>query len=68
MHISDLSGLLLLSSKVKIPNDTVNIELSRQSTVVLSSAITEIKFMASRSWHNCPQSINMLEEIQYMAI
>lgn len=68
MHVSDLSVVLLLSSKVKIPNDTVNIELSHQSTVVLSSAITEIKFMASRSWHNCPQSINMLEEIQYMAI
>lgn len=28
---------------VKMPNDTVNIELSRQSTVALLCAITQIK-------------------------
>ena len=32
-----------LTEIVKIPTDTVNIELSRQSTVVLLCAITQIK-------------------------
>lgn len=38
-----LSAKEMLAEVVKIPNDTVNIELSCQSTVVLLCAVSQIR-------------------------